>query len=180
MKRWTITNNGSCEKCKKPVKLEPNLGGEWVKAEDAQKEISFLESKVLELVKPFAVISPRKGDPHVHDGIPCKIHKNCQAHLSHPCEGCGRQWPVKSPRIYSPEYLKEVVDFLGQICSVLDIGGGYRKPDAFIEMASEQADKAKSLISKVDRAHENAKNSKLLFKGSGKFESRSGNVSKQE
>ena len=29
-----------------------------------------------------------------HDGIPCKSHPACQSHTSHPCEGCGRLWPV--------------------------------------------------------------------------------------
>jgi hypothetical protein len=35
------------------------------------------------------------ADPHYHDGIPCTTHRMCMAHESHPCEGCGKQWPVK-------------------------------------------------------------------------------------
>lgn len=40
--------------------------------------------------------------------IPCK-HKGCQCHVSHPCEGCGRQW---GNSIIKPEYFQTY--FLGE------------------------------------------------------------------
>lgn len=35
----------------------------------------------------------RRFDAHEHDGKPCSA--GCMGHQSHPCEKCGRQWPVR-------------------------------------------------------------------------------------
>lgn len=51
----------------------------------------------------------RDKDPHEHDGIPCS--RSCTGHHSHPCEKCGRQWPVSKiaehPKRPQPEYCGE-------------------------------------------------------------------------
>lgn len=52
----------------------------------------------------------RDFDAHDHDGIPCGM--GCSGHMSHPCEKCGRQWPVRNikpgrPERPRPEWCKE-------------------------------------------------------------------------
>lgn len=65
---------------------------------------------------------------------PCK-HKGCQCHVSHPCEGCGRQWGNSSN--IKPEYFQR--HFLGEMveprCDVVNREGKHcpNHPVHFIE-----------------------------------------------
>ena len=50
-----------------------------------------------------------KKSGKVYNGEPCS-HKGCASHVSHPCEGCGRQWTIhyhytsiKYKAVYSPD-----------------------------------------------------------------------------
>jgi len=50
-----------------------------------------------------------KKSGKVYNGEPCS-HKGCASHISHPCEGCGRQWTIhyhytsiKYKAVYSPD-----------------------------------------------------------------------------